>query len=348
MSAPPARAGGDHAEGERRQPEARAGGDHAEGERRQPEARAGGDHAEGERRQPEARAGDAEAEAGRRQAEARSVAAALSEDAFLGGRVAALQPKRGHHRAGLEAVLLGAALDAGTSGLVVDLGAGAGVAGFVAAARLPAARVLLVEREAELAAAARAALELPANAAFADRVAVAETDFAADGEGDRPPAAGPRLRANMARALVMNPPFHDAAAVTAPTGDARRGAHLLAEEGLELWFRTAARLLAAEGEVVAIARADALADLLEAAAPRFGDLDLLPVHPRPGEPAHRILLRGKKGRRGATRILSGLVLHAATGNAPAAAVEPLFRAGVGLAEVHAPWRERGGEKEPRR
>ena len=57
---------------------------------------------------------------------------AVSVDAFLGGRVEAVQPEKGHHRAGLEAVLLAASLDARISGTVVDLGAGAGVAGLCA------------------------------------------------------------------------------------------------------------------------------------------------------------------------------------------------------------------------
>ncbi len=53
---------------------------------------------------------------------------AVTADAFLGGKVEALQPAAGHHRSGLEAVLLAASLDSRIAGTVVDLGAGAGVA----------------------------------------------------------------------------------------------------------------------------------------------------------------------------------------------------------------------------
>jgi tRNA1(Val) A37 N6-methylase TrmN6 len=65
-------------------------------------------------------------------------------DDFLGGRLSAIQPRAGHHRAGLDAVLLAAAVDDAFSGDLVDLGAGTGVAGMAVAARAPAARVTLV------------------------------------------------------------------------------------------------------------------------------------------------------------------------------------------------------------
>ena len=64
-----------------------------------------------------------------------SPGADISIDEFLGGAVEAVQKRSGHHRAGLEAVLLGASLSADFSGLALDLGAGAGVAGFCLAAR---------------------------------------------------------------------------------------------------------------------------------------------------------------------------------------------------------------------
>ena len=66
-------------------------------------------------------------------------------DAFLGGRLALLQPKGGF-RAGLDSVILGASIRPGTAS-VLDLGAGAGTAALVALVQEPAARALLVERD---------------------------------------------------------------------------------------------------------------------------------------------------------------------------------------------------------
>src|SRR5690606_36264457 len=78
----------------------------------------------------------------------------LTRDAFLGGRLNLSQPRNGF-RAGLDSVLLGAAVNrAGAS--LLDLGAGVGTAGLVALTLNPAMVGTLAERDpatAELAAA---------------------------------------------------------------------------------------------------------------------------------------------------------------------------------------------------
>src|SRR5918992_814526 len=80
----------------------------------------------------------------------------LSEDAFLGGAVTALQPVGGD-RAGLDAVLLAAAgsAPAAASERVLDVGAGVGVVGMCIAARVDNAHVTLLEIEPSLARIAR-------------------------------------------------------------------------------------------------------------------------------------------------------------------------------------------------
>ena len=44
-----------------------------------------------------------------------------------------------------------------------------------------------------------------------------------------------------------------------------------------------------------------------------GSLTLLPLWPRAGQPARRVILRAIKGGRGPDRLLPGLVLHAGQG-----------------------------------
>src|SRR6185295_8383045 len=103
--------------------------------------------------------------------------AGTTVDAFLGGKLQAVQMAEGHHRSGLEAVLLSAAIEADFKGSVVDLGAGVGAAGMAIAARCRAANVTLVERDPQAIECARAALALPANAHFAHRVTIAAVDI---------------------------------------------------------------------------------------------------------------------------------------------------------------------------
>lgn len=257
----------------------------------------------------------------------------LSLDAFLGGKVRVIQPRAGHHRSGLEAVLLGCALPEDFAGRAADLGAGAGVAGLCLAARAPAVRVTLIEREPDLAALARRSAGLPANRLLSLRVDI----YAHDALGD--------LDLPQMDAVLMNPPFHAVEAATAPKAGARARAHMLDAGGLDAWFRAAVGLLRPAGVLIGIFRADALPEILAGAARRFGALDLLPVHPRPGEPAHRLLLRAVKGRRSRPELLPGLTLHGAAGNGDDGAVEALLRQGAGLESAVPAWgHARGGRR----
>jgi tRNA1(Val) A37 N6-methylase TrmN6 len=55
--------------------------------------------------------------------------------------------------------------------------------------------------------------------------------------------------------------------------------------------------------------AAALPAILAAAEGRFGGLAVLPVHPRAGEPAIRVVVTGRKASRAPLTLLPPLVLH---------------------------------------
>jgi tRNA1(Val) A37 N6-methylase TrmN6 len=241
---------------------------------------------------------------------------------------------QGHHRSGLEAVLLSAAIEADFKGTVVDLGAGVGVAGMAIAVRCAKANALLVERNPEAIACSREALKRPANAPFAARVTVITADIVAS-ETERV-AAG--LGRGVADAVVMNPPFHEAGRGTASPDSDRAAAHMLADVGLDRWLRTAASVLKPSGRLVVIFRGDRLDGLLAMLEGRFGGAAVLPIHPRAKTPAHRILVRADKGSRAPLQILPALVLHQDTGHGYQPAMESILREGVGLAAVHPAWR----------
>ncbi|WP_026783680.1 tRNA1(Val) (adenine(37)-N6)-methyltransferase [Pleomorphomonas koreensis] len=236
-----------------------------------------------------------------------TAAGGTSRDGFLGNRLLIDQPAAGAHRAGLDAVLLAAALPDGTAGHVVDLGAGVGVAGLAAAHRLPDIAVTLVEIDPALArlAAGNAAL----NAATAGRVEVVVADVLAPAAVRR--AAG--LADDMADHLVMNPPFHPEDRGRRSPAPGRARAHAVAPDAIDGWVRAAAALLKPSGTLTVIFRADELPRLLAAIGSRFGSLGLLPIHAHAGEPAHRLILRGRPQGRAPLRILPSLVLHEADG-----------------------------------
>jgi len=72
-------------------------------------------------------------------------------------------------------------------------------------------------------------------------------------------------------------------------------------------------LLKPGGTLALIHRAQALAEVLAVLTPRFGAIRVLPVHPKAGEKAARILITAGRGRRTPLSIAPPLVLHENSG-----------------------------------
>jgi tRNA1(Val) A37 N6-methylase TrmN6 len=236
----------------------------------------------------------------------------LTEDAFLGGRLTIAQPLKGF-RAGLDSVLLGAAVGQGARRLL-DLGAGAGTAALVALATHPAIHASLVESDPG--AASLAAANIASNG-FGGRAQVVTIDLTAPGRARS--AAG--LKPDSFETVIANPPFFDSG--TAPAA-ARAAARHMKAETLDLWVKTAASHAAPGGEIIFVHTADRLRDLLEAFA-RFGGVTLLPLTPREGQPAHRVLIRGIKGSRAPLMLLASRALHTPSGRSFRPEFEAIFR-----------------------
>ena len=239
----------------------------------------------------------------------------LTNDAFLGGRLNVSQPRHGF-RAGLDSVLLGAAVDRGSTSLL-DLGAGVGTAGLVAFALNPGLVGTLAEQDEPTA--ALAAANIAANG-FSSRARVAQVDVTA--RGLTRVDAG--LLPDSFASVIANPPFFDPARGTAPAA-ARGAARHMTPETLDLWIKTAASTAAPDGEVIFIYPADSLPVLLAGFAARFGAICVLPLVPREGEAASRILVRGIKGSRAPTRLLASRVLHLPEGRGFQSAFDAIFQ-----------------------
>jgi tRNA1(Val) A37 N6-methylase TrmN6 len=239
---------------------------------------------------------------------------ATSDDAVLGGRLVLRQPLRGH-RVGHDAILLAAATSAQSGDHAVDLGAGVGGAGLALARRIAGIAVTLVDIDPALT--ALAACNAQRNG-LSDRVRAVCLDVEASAADFT--AAG--LAPGSATCVLMNPPFNVS---QQPSPDqARRMAHAASEATLERWLRTAARLLRGEGVVTLIWRADGLTEVLAALDKNFGAITVLPVHPKPGAAAIRVLVRAAKGNRAPIALLPGFLL-ADTDSKPTAAAEAVLR-----------------------
>lgn len=234
--------------------------------------------------------------------------AGLTVDAFHRGAFWLAQPAARGHRAGLDAMILAAAVPSGFAGRLADLGAGAGAAGLAVASRCQRAEILLVENNPEMADFARQTLVLPQNSQLAKRAALLLADVQL--AGDQRAAAGLPDRAF--DYAIMNPPFNRQDDRATPD-ELKRSAHVMPPDLFEVWLRTAAAIVKPGGGLALIARPESLEPILAALGGRFGEASIVPVHPFAGDKAIRIVLRARHGSRGGLSLYPPLILHERAG-----------------------------------
>lgn len=250
---------------------------------------------------------------------ARLNAAETSEDRLLGGRVRLCQP-RGGFRAAIDPVLLAAAVPARPGERVLEAGTGTGAAALCLLARVAEARVAGIERDPALAAVAAANA---ARNSAADRVAVIAGDVTARATAREAAALGPFAHA------MANPPFHRGG-TPSPVAARREAAHESSEAVLADWVAAMARRLAPRGTLTLILPPARLPDAVAAfSAAAIGSITLMPLWPRAGEPAKRVIVHGIRGGRAPCRLTAGLVLHRGDGRYTEAA-ERILREGAAL------------------
>lgn len=215
----------------------------------------------------------------------------LTDDAFLCGQLRLWQPVQGY-RAATDPVLLAASCPAKPGQSVLDLGCGVGAAALCLGRRVPGLVLTGLEVQADYADLARR------NAVRnAIPMEIVTGDLA-----QLPPA----LRRSFDH-VIANPPYFPRKGTPSPV--AGRDVALRAELPLRVWVEMAARRLHPGGWLTLICGTDGLPEVLSALAPRMGSVAVLPLAPREGRAAPRILLRTRKGGRGAFRLLAPLVLH---------------------------------------
>ncbi len=211
----------------------------------------------------------------------------LTDDAFLCGRLQLWQPRRGY-RAATDPVLLAASVDAVAGQRVLDLGCGAGAASLCLGARVPGLVLAGLEVQDGYADLARR------NAARNGVTMLVVT-------GDV--AAMPReLRTDFDH-VMANPPYY--APGGTPSPDAGRAAALQVVTPVTTWVAAGLRRLAPGGWLTMILATD----LLPAALTLAPHATVLPLAPRFGRAAPRVILQVRKTGRQPFRLLAPFVIH---------------------------------------
>jgi tRNA1(Val) A37 N6-methylase TrmN6 len=234
----------------------------------------------------------------------------VTEDGFLNGRLNLRQPKRGF-RAGLDAVMLAAAIPAKAGETALELGAGVGTASLCLALRT-GCDVTGLEIDPQLAGLANQNAALNA---MSDRVRFVTADA---------------LTTSMDRRfdhVFCNPPFHDD---TGPRSPNAQRARALQDAGtLKDWVRNGLKYVASKGSFTIILRADRSVEAL-AALPSKG-VRIFPLLPRADAPPKRVIIHWSEGGGGVPQS-PGLILHQADGRyTPEADAILRGAAGLGIA-----------------
>tara|TARA_Y100000815_G_scaffold97450_1_gene86244 strand:- start:6939 stop:7721 length:783 start_codon:yes stop_codon:yes gene_type:complete len=229
---------------------------------------------------------------------------ATTIDAFHRGRFHLVQPAKGAHRSGIDAMILAASVPPDFSGMLADLGAGAGAAAFAVLDRCPRAYAILYEKSPLMAACARASLTLEGNEHLKERADTVEADVSLDGKA-REEAGFPR---DFYDWVIANPPFNDPKDRATPKAE-KAGAHVMDDELLSRWIKTACAIQRPGSGLSVIARPQSIADILQAMRKRYGAVTVLPIHPRPSKPAIRVVVSGIKGSRKQMDLVAPLFLH---------------------------------------
>ena len=242
--------------------------------------------------------------------------AGIAENTVLGGRVR-LRQAIGGYRAGMDAALLAAAVEAKPGARVIEAGCGVGGVLTQVAARCPAVVLTGLERDPQAAELARQNRDING---FEDRIDIVTGDVAAGFRGLGLPTFD---------WAVANPPyFDDPGALRAPA-PAKRGAWM-AEDGLVAWTDFLTTAVRDGGRIVMIHRADRLADILALLGARCGSFVVRPIHSFADEPAKRVLVQALRSGRAPLRLLPALVLHDRSGSKHTPQAEAILRGEAAL------------------
>ena len=232
-----------------------------------------------------------------------------TEDTVYQGRVRLVQPAKGF-RAGFDSLLLAAALPSIGKGEALELGCGCGGALLPAAFRLPDVSFTGLELSETV---TRMARDGTALNGFGARVTIENAEAS---EWVKP-------HENRFDLVFANPPYFEPGKISAP-GEGKASAYI-ETLSLEGWVKAMLHAAKPRAPVILVHRAADLARLLGPLDRQAGEITVLPVASKTGEPARRVLVRARKGlKRGPLTLLPPLIAHTDDGSARTPAAQAVI------------------------
>ncbi|NVJ98996.1 MAG: methyltransferase domain-containing protein [Alphaproteobacteria bacterium] len=218
-----------------------------------------------------------------------------SVDDFLGGAVKLIQPKQGY-RVSMDTVMLAACVPAKAGETVIEGGVGSAGAALCLARRVPGVRVHGLDIQEDMLAFARRNI---AHNCLDDQVSVAKGSITELAQADEATYDH----------VMVNPPYLADGKGIRPPAETKGLAHMDQSAGLRDWIRFCVHMVRNKGTVSIIYRADRVDEVIAHLHRRVGELKIMPLWPRYGSPAKRVIIQGRKGMHGTASILPGLALH---------------------------------------
>jgi len=226
------------------------------------------------------------------------------------------QPRDGY-RAAIDPIFLAASVPARAGDRILELGVGTGAAALCLARRVEGCAMVGLERQRAVAALAKKNVALNG---MEDRVEIVSGDLLTM------PAV---LRGQRFDHVMANPPYLPAARADRRKPGKRTASDVESEADLRAWVDAALRRVKPRGTVTFIHRADRLDALLASLEGRAGAIQIVPLWPKAGTAAKRVIVRARQGVATPLVLTAGLVLHQPDGSFTQAA-ERILREGAEL------------------
>ncbi|MCF6275696.1 MAG: methyltransferase domain-containing protein [Robiginitomaculum sp.] len=210
---------------------------------------------------------------------------------FFDGQVAVKQPSAGY-RAGTDAILLAASLDAKPGAHILELGCGTGVVMLLARHHLPDCSFTGLEKSADMLALSRD------NTDHTDNIEIVEGSI-------RKIPKDWHLQFDQ---VVANPPYFDNRRAVRMS-EAKESAFVNKGLTLDDWIGAMLLALKPRGIGTLIYRADGLEKICVALAGKAGRLRIQPIHSYADTPAKRIIVQFRKSVKSESALLPALVMH---------------------------------------
>ncbi|MBP6986561.1 MAG: methyltransferase domain-containing protein [Alphaproteobacteria bacterium] len=215
-------------------------------------------------------------------------------DKYLDGRIYICQPQKGY-RAGIDAILLAAAVSPKKSHKVLDVGTGVGTVMLAIASYFPQTQFAGLEIQQEL-------VTLAAENIKRNHQEKNVQIF--QGSILSPPD---ELLPNTFDHVVTNPPYFNFGATTE---DLKKTISRHEQNiGIESWIQACIRMVKPRGYLTMIHRAERLDEILKNLTPKTGDIKIFPLWPQKNQAAKLVLIQARKSVNTPCQMLSGLCLH---------------------------------------